>query len=144
MPFSKREAALRLTAVTALVLILGALAGAFTGFIMTVIGDVVSEGEIIGSASRVYAIGALMGAIFGAAVGTPIAMLMLRRVPLWRATVETAAAAGTGVVLGQVIPIPFGFAVGAVALALVAAWRLRRAYAPRPESPPPRDPARSP
>lgn len=142
MPFIKGGAAARLTGVTALVVLLAGLAGALTGFLLTMIGDVLSEGRTIGNVWRIYGVGALLGAIFGAMVGTPIALLMLRRVPLWRATVETAAAAGLGTVVGRFIPIPLGFAVGAVVLALLAAWRLRRAYSPAGDVAPP--PARSP
>lgn len=108
------------------------------GLLLTVIGDAVLPGVTTDPRLRIYGIGAAVGAIFGALVGTPIALLMLRRVPLWRATVETAGAAGLGTVVGRFIPIPFGFALGAVVFAVLAAWRLRRAYAPRPVAEPDR------
>ncbi|HET9453048.1 MAG TPA: hypothetical protein VFO66_02090 [Gemmatimonadaceae bacterium] len=138
MAFVKHQAAMRITAVTALVVTLGAIAGGAMGLLLTAIGDAVLPGTATLPRPRIYGIGAAVGAIYGALIGTPIALLMLRRVPLWRATVETAAAAGLGTVVGRFIPVPFASAGAAVAFALLAAWRLRRAYAPRPVDQPER------
>lgn len=132
MAFVKHQAAIRITAVTALVVTLGAIAGGAMGLLLTAVGDLVLPGVATDPRLRIYGIGATVGAIFGALIGTPIALILLRRVPLWRATVETAAAAGLGTVVGRFIPVPFGFALGALVFALLAAWRLRRAYASRP------------
>lgn len=123
---------MRITAVTALVVTLGAIAGGAMGLLLTAIGDALLPGTATLPRPRIYGIGAAVGAIYGALIGTPIALLMLRRVPLWRATVETAAAAGLGTVVGRFVPMPFASAAAAVAFALLAAWRLRRAYALRP------------
>lgn len=123
---------MRITAVTALVVTLGAIAGGAMGLLLTAIGDAILPGAATLPRPRIYGIGAAVGAIYGALIGTPIALLMLRRVPLWRATVETAAAAGLGTVVGRFVPMPFASAAAAVAFALLAAWRLRRAYALRP------------
>lgn len=132
MAFVKHQAAMRITAVTALVVTLGAIAGGAMGLLLTAIGDALLPGTATLPRPRIYGIGAAVGAIYGALIGTPIALLMLRRVPLWRATVETAAAAGLGTVVGRFVPMPFASAAAAVAFALLAAWRLRRAYALRP------------
>lgn len=132
MAFVKHQAAVRITAVTALVVTLGALAGGAMGLLLTAIGDAVLPGVTTSPRGRIYGVGAAVGALYGALIGTPIALIMLRRVPLWRATVETAAAAGLGTVVGRFLPMPFGFALGALVFALLAAWRLRRAYASRP------------
>lgn len=123
---------MRITAVTALVVTLGAIAGGAMGLLLTAIGDALLPGTATLPRPRIYGIGAAVGAIYGALIGTPLALLMLRRVPLWRATVETAAAAGLGTVVGRFVPMPFASAAAAVAFALLAAWRLRRAYALRP------------
>lgn len=132
MAFVKHQAAMRITAVTALVVTLGAIAGGAMGLLLTAIGDALLPGTATLPRPRIYGIGAAVGAIYGALIGTPLALLMLRRVPLWRATVETAAAAGLGTVVGRFVPMPFASAAAAVAFALLAAWRLRRAYALRP------------
>lgn len=138
MAFVKHQTAMRLTAVTALVVTLGALAGGVMGLLLTALGDAVLPGQWTMPRSRAYGIGATVAAIHGALVGTPIALLFLRRVPLWRATVETAAAAGLGTVVGRFIPMPFASAAGAVVFALLAAWRLRRSYAQSPVAEPER------
>ena len=132
MAFVKHQAAMRITAVTALVVTLGAIAGGAMGVLLTAVGDALLPGASTLPQPRIYGVGAALGAIYGALIGTPIALLMLRRVPLWRATVETAAAAGLGTVVGRFVPMPLASAAGAVVFALLAAWRLRRAYASRP------------
>lgn len=83
MVFGKHQAALRITAVTALVVALGAIAGGAMGLLLTAIGDAVFPGLPTTPRARIYGAGAAVGAIYGALIGTPIALLMLRRVPLW-------------------------------------------------------------
>jgi hypothetical protein len=125
-----RAAAIRITAVTALVVALGAVSGAITGLLIMAAAEALAAGRLTGSVWRVYGQGAALGAIFGALVGTPVALLLLRQVPLWRATVETAGAAGVGVIVGsRVAPTIVAPLLSALVFALLAAWRLRRSYA---------------
>lgn len=118
-------------AVTGLVLGLAALSGAITGTLVFLALDLVAPGASSASdTARMAGIAAGFGAVLGGTIGTPIAMLMLRRVPLWRAIVETAAAAGAGSAIGNyLLPFRFGLVAWAVVFALLAAWRLQRAYA---------------
>src|SRR5687768_12924719 len=122
MAFAKREAAIRITAVTAFVAALGAVSGAVTGVLLFVFIDAVMTGSVFGRGFvSGWAAAAGLGAIVGALIGTPIALLLLRRVPLWRATVETAGAAGLGAAAAMSLRIPYSWAYGALLFALLAA-----------------------
>jgi hypothetical protein len=124
MAFSKQEAVIRITAVTAFVAIVGAISGALAAGVASLALEVT---RVSGPGSGVGH-SATLGAISGAVLGAPVAMLLLRNAPLWRATIETAGAAGLGAVAGSFAPVPYGWAAGAVVLSLLAAWRLRRAF----------------
>lgn len=124
MAFSKQEAVVRITAVTAFVAIVGAISGALAA----AAGSLAQELTRVPGHAGGVGQSAILGAISGAVLGAPVAMLLLRRAPLWRATIETAGAAGLGVVAGSFAPISYGWAAGALTFALLAAWRLRRAF----------------
>ena len=121
---------MRILKVVALLLALGAVAGAVTGLLLMMGILLLGPGRVDFHISdlAVFGYAAGFGAMVGAGMGPPIALIFLRRVPLWRATVETAAAAGFGAALGMTIRLPLGVAGFALALALLAAARLRRVY----------------
>ncbi len=124
---------MRFLTVATLLLTLGALSGAVVGVLVLLASALVKPG-VFGGGVPLSFIGAAIGAAaaFGAGVGAltgpPIALLFLRRVPIWRATVETAGAAGLGAALAGFTSIPMAWAYGALALATLAALRLRRVY----------------
>jgi MFS family permease len=81
----------------------------------------------------------LVATVIGFAVGGFLAPIMtwlfLRRVPLWRACVETAFAATIGFALGAVMGVALPLAMGtALTCSLLAALRLKRAYRPKQEA----------
>jgi len=114
---------LRIIGITALVAAVGAVAGAAVG------------GLIMGALLQVFASPepwnvVLMGIVVGSAIGgalSPVTTwLFLRRVPLWRASVETGAAATLGFILTQLLSLTLPFGVlGSVGFALLAAARLK-------------------
>lgn len=119
---------MRIAKVLLLLLALGATAGAFVGLLFFV-GLMLFRGSPPSLANgRVFLAAATLGAIVGALSGPPIALLFLRRVPLWRATMETAAAAGLGAAVGGLTNLPYAEAYTALAFGLAAAFRLRYAY----------------
>jgi hypothetical protein len=91
--------------------------------------SLISDGGLSGVAGRPLGMAAGVGAAVGALFGPPIALIFLRRVPLWRATMETAAVAGLGAALGGLTRWPFGWLAGALVFALLDALRLRRVFA---------------
>jgi hypothetical protein len=117
----------RILKVLALLLALGAGAGAVMGVLVLTATAILTpvdglrlpDLELVGWATA-------FGAVVGAVTGPPIALIFLRRVPLWRATIETAAAAGLGAVLG--ISFPFGWVYCGLSSAVLAALRLRYVY----------------
>ena len=120
---------MRVAKVVAILLVLGAATGAIVGtlflFGVLIVGP---PHDPLGANAKMYGAAAGFGAMVGALAGPPIALLLLRRVPLWRATVETAAGAGLGAAIGGMTSIQFGWAYVAFAFALAAAFRLRHAY----------------
>lgn len=123
----------RTLSVVALLVALASVAGAVTGVLL-----LVGFGLVSGDATRLagnvqpLAMAAGLGAAVGAVTGPPIAFTLLRRVPIWRATIETAAAGGVGAAIGMSLSgVPFGWAYGGLLFALLGAFRLRRAYAKR-------------
>jgi hypothetical protein len=126
-------AAKRVTAVTAIVVTLGAIAGAITGLLAFTVLAFATRVPPAGSAGwTMYATAAGLGAIVGAMIGTPVALLFLRSVPLWRATLETAGAAGLGTAAGAALRLPYAWAYGALLFSVLAAMRLRYAFRARP------------
>ena len=133
MTFTRHQAALRITAVTAVVVTLGGMMGAATAALLFLPLRLagVEPGPLHASLNYLGVAG--LGGVAGALMGTPLAMLLLRRAPLWRATIETAGAAGIGSVAGLFIPSSFGWAMGAFVFAILAALRLRRKFAAKAE-----------
>lgn len=127
---------MRILKVVALLVALGAVAGAVMGLLLSIGLTLVSlspSSSIEISDLQVYGMAAAFGAIVGGVTGPPIALIFLRRVPLWRATVETAGAAGVGAAIGMSVrAVPLGWAYGALLLAILAAVRLHRVYRSRP------------
>jgi hypothetical protein len=119
---------MRLAKVIAILLTLGALTGAIVGTLFLFGVLVFGPHDPLGANAKMYGAAAGFGARVGALSGPPIALLLLRRVPLWRATVETAAGAGLGAAIGGMTTLRYGWAYMALAFALAAAFRLRYAY----------------
>ena len=118
---------------------LGAIAGAVMGVLILVgvalLGPLSANSDF--RSLNPYGFAALLGAIAGAVSGPPIALTLLRKVPIWRATTETAAAAGIGSALvGLMLPrVGLSWAYGGLLFAILAALRLRRAYEKRAVAP---------
>jgi hypothetical protein len=122
----------RVAAITGLLGVLGGVAGALGGaLIMTALtmfegGPYFSFLELLGIAGGV-------GFTFGVVAGPTLGWTLLRRVPLWRAVGETAAAAGVAVTvalaLGASMTATF---VWPAAAALAAALRLRWSHSNAP------------
>src|SRR6266545_5114916 len=106
---------MRFAKVIVMLLALAASAGAVVGVIFMIATALIGAGELHGITAEVLGYAAAFGAAVGGITGPPIALLFLRRVPLWRATLETAAAAGLGAAAGSLFPIPFGWLYGTVA-----------------------------
>jgi len=117
---------MRVVKVVALLLGLGAIAGAAMG-VVVLFALMLAKGPSPFVDAEVLGAAALFGAAIGALTGPPIAFVFLRRVPLWRATVEVAAAAGLGTTIGILAKTEYWPAYG-LALAIAMALWLRRRY----------------
>lgn len=84
---------------------LGALGGAFSGVVLTYLGNVIS-GYPITPGLDIYAWNAGIMAGLGAAFGPPLAWTLLRRVPLWRTLSEPALAGILASVAAMVLAPP--------------------------------------
>ena len=109
---------------------LGGLAGALASVLViagaVLFSDVGPVGGVLGS---LLMIGTGIGFVVGGFLSPITAWTFLRRVPLWRASVETAFAASFAFALSLVLDGGLGLAtVCASACGLLAAWRLKRAY----------------
>jgi len=122
---------MRILKVVVLLLVLGAIAGALTGAVF-LFGLLLVRGHELFKEPRTYAAAATVGAIVGALSGPPLALLLLRNVPPWRPTIETAAAAGLGAAVGNITNVAHAWLYGAIGFALAAALRLRFVYRQRP------------
>ena len=116
---------------------LGALAGAVTGSLLVLGIALFGSARLYVGEVNIYGYAALFGAGVGAVSGPLIALTLLRKVPIWRATTETAAAAGIGSALGGILlpRVPLSWAYGALLVAILAALRLRRSYEKRTAQP---------
>ena len=123
---------MRFFKVFALLIMLGAVAGAVAGLAFAValaVGNFTLTD--VAFSLRAVPVAAIVGAVVGALLGPPIALSFLRHVPLWRATIETAAGASLGFALSSVIAFPFSWIPLMLMGALLAAVRLNRVYKPR-------------
>ena len=122
----------RLAAITGLLGLLGGVAGALGGALIMAVLSGFSGGAFM-SFLELLGIAGGVGFTFGVVAGPALGWTLLRRVPLWRAVGETAAAAGIGVtvalVLGASPPAVF---VWPAAASLAAALRLRWSHSRQP------------
>jgi MFS family permease len=125
---------MRVLKVIALLVVLGAASGALMGLMLLFGISLLGPGRLSAVTSlNITGMAAGLGALVGGITGPPLAWIFLRRVPLWRATVETAGAAGIGAAVGMTIKgIPYGWAYGALLFAILAAIRLHRVYRKEP------------
>ena len=114
---------------------LGALAGAVVGIIFVIAMGAFTGGPNALSLAMILA-AAIVGALVGGALGPPMALAFLRHVPLWRATLETAAGASLGFALSSQIDTPFAWVPLTLSGATLAAIRLSHAYRKRGTSAP--------
>jgi hypothetical protein len=124
---------LRILRVTAIVAILGGLAGALASAL--VIGGmilfIIPHSAEIGTLVEVFLTGTLIGFVVGGILSPIAAWLFLRRVPLWRASTETAFAAVFAFTLSIILGNGSNFALSVglgLVCALLAALRLQRAF----------------
>jgi hypothetical protein len=129
---------MRLFKVALVLLALGAISGAIVGMLVMLAFILLRGGGFAdGFAWPAFGAAAAFGAGVGALFGPVIALVFLRRVPLWRATFETAGAAGLGAALAGPLDFPYAWAAGAFTMAMLATLRLRRVYRekmPKPSS----------
>lgn len=120
------ERTMRSWQVTVLLAVAGAVGGALAAIVLTPLGNIIANVPLKpGTVVYTWNIGVF--AVIGA-IGTPImAWSLLRRVPLWRAVAEPAAA-GVLASLAAMLVAPSLFAL-LVPLAIGgAAWRLERSF----------------
>jgi uncharacterized membrane protein YfcA len=122
--------------VTALVSIVGGLAGAAIGVLATVaILALTRTWGTFWGLETLFLFATMIGFVVGGFLAPIMTWLFLRRVPLWRASIETAFAATIGFALGAVTGVAIPLAVAsALTCSLLAALRLKRAYRPKQES----------
>jgi hypothetical protein len=73
--------------------------------------------------------------VIGGLLAPIMTWLFLRRVPLWRASIETAFAGTIGFAVGAVMGVAVPLAMAsALTCSLLAALRLKRAYRPKQEA----------
>ena len=122
----------RILGVTALVSIVGGLAGAALGvLVMAIVALVTGDWQFLMALQWAGAVGLVIGGLLA-----PImTWLFLRRVPLWRASIETAFAATIGFAVGAVLGIAVPLALAsALTCSLLAALRLKRVYRPKQQA----------
>jgi MFS family permease len=129
--FSRKRPVWRILGVTALVSILGGLAGAALGMLVMAVIATVDRGWDFWMALE-------WATVIGLAIGGFLAPIMtwlfLRRVPLWRASLETAFAATIGFAASALLNVAVPLAVATtLTCSLLAAVRLKRAYRPKQE-----------
>jgi hypothetical protein len=132
----------RLIAVTLILIMAGAVAGAVCGVLALVPAWIATRlhptpDDVYLVWSELAAWAALVGSIVGAVAGPTLALSLLRRAPLWRVVVEPLAGAIVGAAIGWTTAYTrVGVRVEALAIcallgALCAAVRLRRSASPR-------------
>src|SRR5437773_12275218 len=92
-------------------------------------GAIALTSRIFWSLQEALEVATVIGFIVGGFLSPVMTWLFLRRVPLWRASVETAFAATIGLVLSALLGASFPMsAAAALACSLLAAMRLKRAF----------------
>jgi hypothetical protein len=119
---------MRVAKVVGILLALGACSGAIVGVLVALGLMVFKFRDPVLFGWDFYGAAAAFGAAVGAVMGPPIAFVFLRRVPLWRATVQVAGAAGLGAALGARLDMTLGWALTALVMALTMALVLRYQY----------------
>lgn len=123
---------LRILGVTGLVSLLGGLAGAVLGLLVIAILGLVT-GDFQFFMALVWA--GTVGLVIGGLLAPIMTWLFLRRVPLWRASLETAFAATLGFAASAILNVAVPVALATtLACSLLAALRLKRAYRPKQEA----------
>jgi MFS family permease len=127
---------LRILGVTALVSMIGGLAGAAMGVLASVAVLVLTRTwDAFWGAETVFLFATVVGFVIGGFLAPILTWLFLRRVPLWRASIETAFAATIGFAVGAVMGIAVPLAMAsALTCSMLAALRLKRAYRPKQEA----------
>ena len=125
----------RILGVTALVSIVGGLAGAALGVFATAGLLALTRTWAFWGLESLFLVATVIGFVVGGFLAPIMTWLFLRRVPLWRASIETAFAATIGFALGAVtgVAVPLAMA-SALTCSLLAALRLKRAYRPKQEA----------
>jgi MFS family permease len=119
----------RILGVTALVSILGGLVGALAAAAVAAIVVSLPSVTWFGSLINLLLGAMLLGFVVGGFVSPLMTWAFMRRVPLWRASMETAFASMLGLVLGPALHVGFIGTIGTSLLcAILAALRLKRAY----------------
>jgi hypothetical protein len=132
-----RTRRLRILIVTLLLGALGGLAGALGGAVIALGAlAVVDSAPELGEMAFIVVAAAGVGGAFGVIVGPLLSWTMLRHVPIGRAILQTAIAAGLAATLSLMLAFSF-FAMLGVSLtaAALAALRLRRRYPPTVREP---------
>jgi len=121
---------LRIIGVTLLVSLLGALAGAVAAVLVAAVAmELLFKRDFFFSPREFLVAVSMIGVAVGGFLAPATTWLFLRRVPLWRASIETSFAATLGFAAGVVLgggPAVAG--CSALAGALLAALRLKRAF----------------
>ena len=121
---------LRIIGVTLLVSLLGALVGAVAAVLVAAVAMQLLDKRGFFFAPREFLVAvSMIGIIIGGFLAPVTTWVFLRRVPLWRASIETSFAATLGFAAGVVLgggPAVAG--CSALAGALLAALRLKRAF----------------
>lgn len=127
---------LRILGVTALVAMVGGLAGAAIGVLASVgFLALIRTGDAFWEVGTILQVATAVGFVIGGFLAPVMTWLFLRRVPLWRASIETAFAGTIGFVLGAVTGVALPLAMAsALTCSLLAALRLKRAYRPKQEA----------
>ena len=122
----------RIVAVTALLVALGAAAGAVACWLALLGWQLADPATGVAVDPLVLRVALSVGAGLGAVVGPPVAWTWLRRVPLGVAVgIPTLAASGGALAGLAVRAVPLGWLWGALAAVVLSAWWLGRQAAGR-------------
>jgi hypothetical protein len=129
---------LRIIGITALVSILGGLIGALAAAAAAAAFLSLTGVGVVGGLLNLFEAAMVTGFVIGGFASPVMTWLFMRRVPLWRASIETAFATMLGFVLGVALQFGLVGTIGAaLGCAILASLRLKRAYrtpAPVPEA----------